>query len=116
MKNLIAQKCLSFGLVLSAALPAASATLNCTLTETLDTKVTNRTTVKYEIAGRHSWTPWENSFGNGFVTVSQGYTVINILTKDGHVFNFHGKYNAGDIVGGSTCLADMSTCLEVECK
>lgn len=102
-------------LVLSSQ--AMAADLVCSLKETLNGNLTKLTEVRPTDGGAHGTTNWENDFATGFVALSNGYTVVTVVTKaDGRVFSFYGSNENGKFLNGSTCLADHGTCLTVTCK
>lgn len=106
-------------LAFSAGLSQANAgTMNCNIREggsqTLETKVQH----DYDDTASHSFTQFESAYATGFVAVSRGYGVVNIVSKDtGKSSSFYGKIGDGNIVGGTIYLGKSdSDYLHIECQ
>lgn len=113
MKSFLA--ILAFGAGLAQA---QAGTMNCNIseggTQTLETKVQH----SYDDASSHSFTQFESAYATGFVAVSRGYAVVNIISKDtGKSSSFYGKIGDGNIVGGTLYIGKADTdYLHIECQ
>ena len=106
-------------LLLASTLAHAGMTLNCSIVETAEGKAAKSTIVKHEVVenATHSMSPFDTGLVKGFVAVSRGYGVINIVNKQNEqVASFHGDVTHGGIVGGKIYYNDSKTWVEADCQ
>ena len=105
-------------LLLASTLAHAALTLDCRIVETPDAGAAKTTVVQHQVdeAATHSMTPFKTDLVSGFVAVSRGYGVINIVNnKNEQVVSFHGEVTHGGIVGGKVYFKDSKTWVEADC-
>lgn len=104
----------------TAALSEARADImNCTIdeggTKTLQTKIQHQ----YDENSVHDLTPFDTAYATGFVAVSKGYGVVNVVSKDTGkaVASFMGKMGGGNFVSGNVYLGkNDGDYFTIECK
>ena len=113
MKSLLAILAFTTGLA-----QAQAGTMSCLIkeggTKTLETKVQHQ----YDDAASHSFTQFDSAYATGFVAVSRGYGVVNIVSKEtGKSSSFYGKIGDGNIVGGTIYLGkEDGDYFHIECQ
>lgn len=90
-------------LVFGAGLSQANAaTMNCTIHEGGSTQLETKVQHNYDETASHSFTQFSSAYATGFVAVSRGYGVVNIVSREtGKSASFYGKIGDGNIVGGT---------------
>jgi hypothetical protein len=84
---------------------ATAATMNCTIQEAGTTKQEIKVQHNYDETASHSFTQFDSAYATGFVAVSRGYGVVNIVSKEsGKSSSFYGKIGGGNIVGGTVYI------------
>ncbi|MEN0058840.1 MAG: hypothetical protein AAGB31_08400 [Bdellovibrio sp.] len=113
MKSMIALLAVAF---MSQASWASEGTLNCMIKEG-GGAVKKETVVSHVVTeDSHSMTHFETAFTTGFISVSRGYSVVNLVSKeDKRVFTFFGDYRGGRGIGGTFYLADKVSWVQVDC-
>lgn len=94
---------------------ANAATMTCALTEGKDSKALKTTHVTHEYnQNGHMVTPFDLEFASGFVAVSRGQAVVNVVLKEnGQAMSFHGLVGHG--VGGTLFSPGNTNWLQVLC-
>ncbi|MNL33634.1 hypothetical protein D3C87_1555570 [compost metagenome] len=105
-------------LLLASTIAQAALTMECKIVETTDAKA--KTTVVNHVINQeasHSMTPFDTGLVHGFVAISRGYGVINLINnKNEQVVSFHGDVTHGGIVGGKIYFQDSKTWVEADCQ
>lgn len=112
MKSIIALITFSIGLS-----QASGATLTCQITEGGAQKRETRVQHSYDESTPHNFTNFDSAYATGFVAVSRGYAVVNVVNKTtGLATSFYGKAGPGLSIGGTLMLSDDgSDFFSVEC-
>jgi hypothetical protein len=106
-------------LTFAAGLSQATAgTMNCTIQENGTTKQEIKVQHNYDETASHSFTQFDSAYATGFVAVSRGYGVVNIVSKDtGKSSSFYGKIGGGNIVGGTVYIGKAEyDSFSIECQ